>query len=207
MNVTRRGFLRSTLGASMGAALRAQQNRPNIVMILADDLGYGDLSCYGSSIATPNLDQLAVDGARFTHFYSASPVCSPSRAALLTGRYSTRVEVPVVLGPGDPGLPESETTLAQLLKDAGYRTSCIGKWHLGSRKGDLPPSRGFDEFYGVPYSADMYPCPLMRGATMLAPSTDASSLTASFTREALDFINRAKDAPFFLYLAHTAPHL
>jgi arylsulfatase len=207
MNVTRRGFLRSTLGASMGAALRAQQNRPNIVMILADDLGYGDLSCYGSSIATPNLDQLAVDGARFTQFYSASPVCSPSRAALLTGRYSTRVEVPVVLGPGDAGLPDSETTLAQLLKDAGYRTSCVGKWHLGSRKRDLPTNRGFDEFYGVPYSADMWPCPLMNNGGTLAPSADVSSLTANFTTQAIDFINRSKDSPFFLYLAHTAPHL
>ena len=101
-------------------------------MIYADDLGYGDLSCYGSPIATPNLDRMAEEGARFTNFYSASPVCSPSRAALLTGRYPTRVEVPVVLGPGEPGLPDSETTLAQVLKAAGYRTACIGKWHLGS---------------------------------------------------------------------------
>ena len=207
MSLTRRGFLCSSAAAALASALRSQQRQPNIVMILADDLGYGDLSCYGSSIQTPNLDKLAADGARFTHFYSASPVCSPSRAALLTGRYSTRVEVPVVLGPGDPGLPATETTLAQLLHDAGYRTSCVGKWHLGSRKGDLPPSRGFDEFYGVPYSADMSPCPLMRGNTMLAPSCDVSGLTSNFTREAVDFINRSKDNPFFLYLAHTAPHL
>ena len=116
----------------MTAILRGQTRQPNIIMIYADDLGYGDLSCYGSPIGTPNLDRLAEQGARFTNFYSASPVCSPSRAALLTGRYPTRVEVPVVLGPGDPGLPDSEVTMAQVLKTAGYRTACVGKWHLGS---------------------------------------------------------------------------
>jgi arylsulfatase A len=207
MTVSRRGFLRSAAGTAFAAAARGQQRQPNVVIILADDLGYGDLSCYGSAISTPNLDRIAADGARFTQFYSASPVCSPSRAALMTGRYSTRVEVPVVLGPGDPGLPASETTLAQLLKDAGYRTSCIGKWHLGSNDGDLPPSHGFDEFFGVPYSADLSPCPLMRGANVLAPVCDVKSLTANFTREAINFISRSKDSPFFLYLAHTAPHL
>ena len=102
-----------------GGGTASQQRQPNIVMIYADDLGYGDLSCYGSPIATPNLDRLAEEGARFTNFYSASPVCSPSRAALLTGRYPTRVEVPVVLGPGDPGLPDSEITMAQVLKGGG----------------------------------------------------------------------------------------
>ena len=116
MSMNRRGFLMSAAGAAMAAALRGQQKPPNIVMIYADDLGYGDLSCYGSAIATPNLDRLAEEGARFTNFYSASPVCSPSRAALLTGRYPTRVEVPVVLSPGDPGLPDSEVTMAQVLR-------------------------------------------------------------------------------------------
>src|SRR5262245_15627500 len=115
MSLSRRTFLHSAVGAALATRLHSQQRQPNVVMILADDLGYGDLSCYGSAINTPNLDRMAAEGARFTHFYSASPVCSPSRAALLTGRYPTRVEVPVVLGPGDPGLSASETTLAQLL--------------------------------------------------------------------------------------------
>ena len=222
MSLDRRGFLASAAGAAVSGLLRAQQprssplrqrpasgqqGRPNIVMIYADDLGYGDLGCYGSPIATPNLDRLAQEGARFTSFYSASPVCSPSRAALLTGRYPTRVEVPVVLGPGDPGLPDGETTVAQLLQSAGYRTSCIGKWHLGSTPQYLPPNRGFDEYFGVPYSADMSPCPLLHGDTVIAPQPDLSALTTLFTQQAIDFVNRSKDAPFFLYLAHTAPHL
>jgi len=194
-------------GALSSIVLRSQQRQPNIVMIYADDLGYGDLSCYGSPIATPNIDRLAEEGARFTNFYSASPVCSPSRAALLTGRYPTRVEVPVVLSPGDPGMADGETTVAQALGAAGYRTACIGKWHLGSQTRYLPTNRGFDEFFGVPYSADMSPCPLIRNTTVVAPSADVKALTTSFTQEAVDFIKRSKDVPFFLYLAHTAPHL
>jgi arylsulfatase len=207
MSLSRRAFLRSSASAALVPAIRAQQRPPNVVFILADDLGYGDLGCYGSPIATPNLDRIAEQGARFTHFYSASPVCSPSRAALMTGRYSTRVEVPVVLGPGDPGLPDTETTLAQMLKGAGYRTSCIGKWHLGSTPHDLPPGRGFDEYFGVPYSADISPCPLIRNSTVVASQADVSALTSQFTQQAVDFISRSKGAPFFLYLAHTAPHL
>src|SRR6516162_9483370 len=197
------------MGSAAGllAGARAQGTQPNIVLIYADDLGYGDLSCYGSAIATPNLDQMAAEGTRFTNFYSASPVCSPSRAALMTGRYPTRVEVPVVLGPGDPGLPDNETTMAQVLKTAGYRTACIGKWHLGSPARYLPTNRGFDEYFGVPYSADMYPCPLISNTTVVAPMVDVSTLTTSFTDKALGFISRSKDSPFFVYLAHTAPHL
>ena len=207
MTLNRRRFLMYAAAAALPAAARSQQRQPNIVMIYADDLGYGDLSCYGSPIATPNLDRMAEEGARFTNFYSASPVCSPSRAALLTGRYPTRVDVPVVLSPGEGGLPDSETTLAQVLKTAGYRTACIGKWHLGSPARFLPTNRGFDEFFGVPYSADMTPCPLIRDTTVMAPAVDVSVLTTRFTQEAVDFINRSKDSPFFLYLAHTAPHL
>jgi arylsulfatase len=207
MSLNRRGFLMSSAGAAMSVLLRGQQRQPNIVIIYADDLGYGDLSCYGSPISTPNLDRLAAEGARFTNFYSASPVCSPSRAALLTGRYPTRVEVPVVLGPGDAGLPDSEITMAQVLRGSGYRTACIGKWHLGSPARFLPTNRGFDEFFGVPYSADMSPCPLIRNTTVMEQAVDVSTLTTRFTQEAVDFINRSQGSPFFLYLAHTAPHL
>src|SRR5262249_7925538 len=148
--------------AIYGSALRAQgpsrlrvrrDGRPNIIFIYADDLGYGDLGCYGSDIPTPNLDTMAAQGVRFTHFYSASPVCSPSRAALLTGRYAVRTGVPDVLMPNSPtGLPDSETTMAQMVREAGYRTMCIGKWHLGDRPQFNPVNRGFHEFFGVPYS-------------------------------------------------------
>jgi arylsulfatase A len=155
MKLDRRTFLKTLAGGTLAAA-RAQNSQPNIVFIYADDLGYGDLGCYGSGIATPNLDQMAAEGVRFLNFYSASPVCSPSRAALLTGRYPTRVNVPRVLGPGeDGGLALSETTIAQALKDSGYRTMCIGKWHLGSQPDYLPTNRGFDEYFGIPYSNDM----------------------------------------------------
>ena len=208
MRGTRRDFLRMAGGAALASRLSGQQRPPNIVMILADDLGYGDLGCYGSAIPTPNLDRIAEQGARFTHFYSASPVCSPSRAALLTGRYPTRVGVPAVLFPEDEiGLPASETTVAQVLKQQGYRTACVGKWHLGSKPEFLPPGRGFDEFFGVPYSHDMQPLPLMRNMATIETDTDVRMLTQRFTDQAVDFIGRSKDSPFFLYLAHIAPHI
>src|SRR5277367_5592045 len=126
---------------------------PNIVFILCDDLGFGDLGCYGSRIRTPNLDRLAAEGARFTNFCSADPVCSPSRAALLTGRYPTRVGVPRVFFPTDAGgLNLDETTMANVAKAEGYKTACFGKWHLGRPDEYLPTRRGFDEYFGIPYS-------------------------------------------------------
>src|SRR5437667_2311337 len=155
---TRRAFLRTATLAAISLRSHAQASPPNIVVIYADDLGYGDLSCYGSNIVTANLDRMATEGIRLTHFYSASSVCSPSRAALLTGRYPNRFGLPRVLDPADPnGLPASETTIAQMLKPAGYATMCIGKWHLGAKPDFLPTSRGFDEYYGIPYSNDMSP--------------------------------------------------
>ncbi len=181
---------------------------PNIVFIYADDLGYGDLGCYGSSIPTPNLDRLSTEGIRFTQFYSANPVCSPSRAALLTGRYPTRVGVPRVLFPTDTaGLPDSEVTIAQVLKAVGYKTMCIGKWHLGHLPQFLPTNRGFDEYFGIPYSNDMTPRPLMHNLQVLEEPARLETLTQRYTDQAIRFIERSKDGPFFLYMPHTYPHI
>ncbi|HTM50017.1 MAG TPA: sulfatase [Bryobacteraceae bacterium] len=205
---SRRTFLKTAALAALTARARAQSKPPNIVLIYADDLGYGDLSCYGSNIATPNLDRMAADGIRLTHFYSASSVCSPSRAALLTGRYPSRVGVPRVLDPEDPGgLPDSETTMAQMLKRAGYATMCVGKWHLGAKPGFLPTARGFDSYFGIPYSNDMHPRVLMRNTEVIEQPAQLETLTQRYTQESVDFINRSKNGPFFLYLPHTFPHI
>jgi arylsulfatase len=178
------------------------------VLIYADDLGWGDLGCYGSSLRTPNLDRMASEGVRFTHFYSANPVCSPSRAALLTGRYPTRVGVPRVLFPKDTaGLPDSETTIAQMLKPLGYKTMCIGKWHLGHLPQFLPTSRGFDEYFGIPYSNDMDPPVLLHNTETVEARATQETLTPRYTEHALRFIDRSKDSPFFLYMPHTFPHI
>ena len=207
MLLDRRRFLKAVAGGAVAAA-HAQSSQPNVILIYADDLGYGDLGCYGSGIATPNLDRMAAEGARFLNFYSASPVCSPSRAALLTGRYPPRVNVPRVLGPGDDGgLAGSETTMAQMLKAAGYRTMCIGKWHLGSRPDYMPTSRGFDEYYGIPFSNDMWPRPLMHNLEVIEQPAMLETLTARYTDQAVSFIKSAKGGPFFLYMPHTFPHV
>src|ERR1043165_5569663 len=143
--MTRRTFLGSAAAARLWSAPAKQ---PNIVFILCDDLGDGDLGCYGSRIRTPNLDRMAAEGMRFTNFCSADPVCSPSRAALLTGRYPTRVGVPAGFFPDDTGgLNRDETTLADVLKAQGYKTKCVGKWHLGRPAEYLPTARGFDEYF------------------------------------------------------------
>ncbi len=208
MTSDRRTFLKSAAGVSLSVSARAATTRPNIVVILADDLGYGDLSCYGSSIATPNVDQMAAEGMRFTHFNSASPVCTPARAAWLTGRYPTRMGLPRVLDTTDTyGIPSTETTLPQMLKDVGYSTACIGKWHLGSVPEFMPTSRGFDEFYGIPYSIDQGTRPLMRNLDVIEEPANLDNLTQRYTAMAADFIARAKNGPFFLYMAHAFPHL
>lgn len=207
----RRSFLMSVAGAFAGAGSgRAQSSRkpPNIVLLLADDLGYGDVGCYGSPIPTPNIDSLAVAGTRLTRFYAAAPVCSPSRAAFLTGRYPARTGVVNVLMPSDGnGLKNSELTIPKLLKQQGYRSACVGKWHLGDRSQFMPPQHGFDEFYGLPYSNDMNPLPVIRDSQTLTADTDQDSLTDQFTDQAVDFIVRNRETPFFLYLAYTAPHI
>jgi arylsulfatase len=186
----------------------AQTWLPNVVFILADDLGFGDLGCYGSNIPTPNLDAIAAEGIRFDHFYSASAVCSPSRAALLTGRYPTRVGVPNLLMPSSQGgLSLAETTLPQVLKTANYRTMCIGKWHLGTQPGYMPNDRGFDRYFGVPYSNDLSPLPLISNTQTVDDQPAQESLTSRFTEQAVNYINNAGGSPFFLYLAYTAPHV
>ena len=198
----RRDFLKTA------AALLAPARPPNVVLIYCDDLGYGDLGCYGSSIRTPNIDALAREGIRFTHFYSANPVCSPSRAALLTGRYPTRVGVPRVLFPYDKvGLPDSETTIAQMLKARNYKTMCVGKWHLGHLPQFLPTRRGFDEYFGIPYSNDMNPRVLMHNTEVVEQTATLETLTPRYTEQAVKFIERSAASPFFLYMPHTYPHI
>ncbi len=206
--MTRRDFLASA-GAALGSiAQGATAEKPNIVFIFCDDLGYGDLGCYGSKLQTPNLDRLATEGVRFTNFCSADPVCSPSRAALMTGRYPTRVGVPRVFFPQDTGgLNLDETTMADMLRAQQYKTMCIGKWHLGRPKQYLPTSRGFDSYFGIPYSNDMNPRVLMRDTEVIEEPADLESLTRRYTEEALRFIDGAKGSPFFLYMPHTYPHI
>ncbi len=204
--------------AALGEGIRP----PNIVILLADDLGYGDLGCYGHpTIRTPNIDRMAAEGMRFTDFYSGEPVCTPSRAALLTGRLPVRSGMygdrKNVLYPNSPrGLPESEITLAEALKAKGYATACIGKWHLGHRPESLPMRHGFDVFFGLPYSNDMGPTkrdndrppvPLMEGEKILEAPVDLTTLTRRYTERSVAFLKENREKPFFLYLAHTFPHV
>jgi len=206
--MTRRDFLSYTAAGVAARAYGAPATPPNIVVILCDDLGFGDLGCYGSRIHTPNLDRMASEGVRFTNFCSADPVCSPSRAALLTGRYPTRVGVQRVLNPRDPkGLNLDETTLANALKGAGYGTMCVGKWHLGRPEPYLPTNRGFDGYFGIPYSNDMNPRVLMRNTAVIEEPAQLETLTARYTDEARRFIEASKGGPFFLYMPHTFPHI
>lgn len=210
-----------TLGGSLQAQPAAERAdgdgaRPNFVVIFADDLGYGDLSCSGSqTIKTPNLDRMAREGARLTDFYVASPTCTPSRAALLTGRLGIRTGLNRVLFPHDDvGLTDSETTIADILQDAGYATGCIGKWHLGHLPQFLPTRHGFDYYYGLPYSNDMGkeeqghpPVPLMRNERIIEQPVDQETLTQRYTEQACGFIRRHAKESFFLYVPHTMPHI
>jgi len=207
-NLTRRAFLAATAAGVSASLASGASKPPNVVLILCDDLGFGDLGCYGSRIHTPNLDRMASAGVRFTNFCAADPVCSPSRAALLTGRYPTRVGVPRVFFPQDPdGLNLDETTMADMLKARGYKTMCIGKWHLGRPEKYLPTSRGFDEYFGIPYSNDMTPRVLMHNTEVIEPTADLDTLTGKYTENAVRFISQSKAAPFFLYMPHTFPHI
>lgn len=187
--------------------------RPNVVVILADDLGYGDLACYGHpKFKTPNLDRMAAEGARLTQFNTPAPFCAPTRASLMTGRYPFRSGMTQNPAPdGGPkadavALAASEITLAQLLKQAGYATSLIGKWHLGHKPESLPTKRGFDEYFGIPYSNDMRPVQLLDGEQVVEYPLVQATLTKRYTERAVSFIERNRSRPFFLYFAQAMPH-
>ena len=197
-------------------------DKPNIVLVFVDNLGNGDLGCFGSTLhRTPHIDRLAAEGTKFTSFYVASGVCTPSRAALMTGCYPRRVNMhlsdknkPVLQPVAAKGLHPDEVTIAEVLKQSGYATTCIGKWHLGDQLPILPTRQGFDEYFGIPYSDDMtkgktadeWPeLPLMRGEKVIEAPVDRDYLVKRCTEEAVAFIERNKERPFFLYLPHTMP--
>ena len=195
---------------------------PNIVIIFTDDQGYGDVGCFGAEgYETPHLDKMAEEGMRFTDFYVAAPVCTPSRAALLTGCYPKRVGLAhrVLFPFSEHGLNPDEVTIAEMLKEEGYATACIGKWHLGHTPNLLPNAQGFDYYFGFPYSTDMDlanyksrgfqapPIPLYRNSAVVEESPDQHYLTKRYTEEAVDFIKGHQNVPFFLYLPHAMPHV
>lgn len=193
---------------------------PNVVLIFTDDLGYADLGTYGArGYTTPNLDNMAREGVRFTDFYVAQPVCGASRAALLTGCYPNRIGIQGAPGPNSKiGIHEQEITLGELFKQKDYATAIFGKWHLGDSPQFLPTRHGFDQYYGIPYSTDMWPfhpespenwadLPLIEGETTIATNPDLTNLTRDYTTRAVQFIEKNKENPFFLYLAHNLPHV
>jgi arylsulfatase A len=199
-------------------ALAQQARLPNIVLIYADDMGYADLGCFGArKIQTPHLDRMAREGVRCSDFYVAQAVCSASRAALMTGRYSNRAGILGALGPASKtGLSKNERNLGEILRPLGYATAMIGKWHLGHLPDYLPTRRGFDECFGLPYSNDMWPkhpttkfpdLPLISGEKVIEHNPDQTKLTTWYTEKAVDFIRRSKEKPFFVYLAHNMPHV
>jgi arylsulfatase A len=205
--------------------LRSGDKLPNIILIYTDDLGYADVGVFGAKgFKTSNLDELANNGIQFKDYYSAAPTCTPSRAALLTGCYPVRVGLPFVIGPKGPdwtngkdniGLNPEETTIASMLKQINYVTGCIGKWHLGDMKEFLPTGYGFDYYFGLPYSHDMIKSndpkwpdlPLIENEKVVELNPDLSQLTKRYTEKTLSFIDKNKTHPFFLYLAHSMPHV
>jgi arylsulfatase A len=216
-------LLLAPLAAVNGADEPKPARKPNILVILTDDLGYDDVGCYWTpdnrpgfeKIRTPNIDRLAAEGARFTDYYAPSSVCTPSRAALMTGCYPERVgmsrfgpEGMVVLMPRHmEGLNPDEVTLAKILKERGYATACVGKWHLGHLAPFSPRQHGFDAFYGLMFPNDVNPLVLYRDETVIEPHADQKTLTEQFTEEAVKFVRAKRDQPFFLYLAYSAPHI
>ncbi|NOY00576.1 MAG: sulfatase [Verrucomicrobia bacterium] len=207
--------------SALHAADKAEQKKPNFIIINCDNVGYGDFACFGSKKhRTPRIDKMAAEGMRLTSFYATAAVCTPSRASLMTGCYPRRVNLHVdhnngvVLFPISPkGLNPDEVTIAEVLKKQDYATICIGKWHLGDQLEFLPTRQGFDEYFGIPYSDNMVgnkgsgwpPLPLMRNEKVVDAPTDRNTLTKRYTEEAIDFIERNKDDPFFIYLPHAMP--
>jgi arylsulfatase len=215
-------------------SIQAQNNKkqPNVVLIFIDDEGYGDVGCYGATgFQTPNLDQMASEGMKFTNYYSAQPVCSASRAGIMTGCYPNRIGFSGALFPHHKiGLNKNEWTMAEMFKEQGYATACFGKWHMGWQKEFLPLQHGFDEYVGLPYSNDMWPhdsatghalpkesrrskipeLPLIEGNKKIGEIKclkDQDGLTTLYTEKAVDFINRKSDEPFFIYVPHTMGHI
>jgi arylsulfatase A-like enzyme len=210
----------------------SQGNKPNFIIIFTDDLGYGDLGVFGHpTIKTPNLDQMAMEGQKWTNFYVAANVCTPSRSAIMTGRLPVRTGMfsntrRVLFPDSDGGLPASENTIAKLLKSSGYSTAAIGKWHLGHLPQYLPTSHGFDSYFGIPYSNDMdrindvsakvafaepnykyFNVPLMRDEEIIERPANQNTITKRYTEEAVSYIKANKENPFFIYLAHSLPHV
>jgi arylsulfatase A len=197
----------------------ASDRLPNFVIVFTDDQGYADVGCFGArDFTTPNLDRMAREGMRFTNFYAAQAVCSASRAGLLTGCYPNRIGILGALGPRSRhGISDNEMTIAEVLKQKGYATAIYGKWHLGHHPRFLPTRHGFDDYFGLPYSNDMWPkhptnhtfpdLPLIEGEKVIALNPDQSKLTTWYTEHAVRFIAKNKDRPFFLYVPHNMPHV
>ena len=217
-------FLLSLTALAWGCTRTTIPKQPNIVILLADDLGYSDLALYADTgLTAPNLERMARGGMQFTDFYMAAASCSPSRAALLTGKYPQRVGIPGVLMPqSQNGLPPEAVTIAEMLRNEGYATACFGKWHLGHLEPNLPHHHGFDEYFGIPYSNDMTPdstmnpnpyarrhppLPLVDGATTVETEPDQRFLTQRYTERAVSFIERNANRPFFLFVPYAAPHM
>lgn len=215
--MNQRHALVTLLLCSLSPAPASAVNRPNVVFIFVDDQGYYDLGCYGATeIQTPNIDRLAREGIQFTDYYAAAPICSPSRAGLLTGCYPRRVGLATWVQRADSprGLHADELTIAELFSQNGYRTACIGKWHLGFHEPFLPQQQGFDEYFGLLHNLDPVEIvyfengavPLMRGTSVVQPSVDPAELTSRYTDEAIHFIEQSGSKPFFVYLPHTMLH-
>ena len=197
----------------VSTSLAFAADRPNVVIILADDMGYGDLGCYGHpTFKTPRIDRMAAEGAKLMQFNTPTAFCAPTRASLMTGRYPFRCGMTQNPAPdGGPeadklALPKSEVTLANVLHDAGYATGMVGKWHLGHKPGSLPTERGFDEYLGIPYSNDMRPVQVLDGTTVKEYPVVQATLTRRYTERAVQFIEKNKARPFFLYFAEAMPH-
>jgi arylsulfatase len=207
------------LADSQAVVAASVSPHPNIVLIFCDDLGYGDVGCFGATdIRTPNIDRLAAQGTRFTSFYVAQPVCTASRAGLLSGCYPNRISLFGALNhQSDVGIASDELLLPEMLKSRGYATAIYGKWHLGHRDRFLPTRNGFDEFVGIPYSNDngplhgsqtgLPPLPLIENEKIVERDPDQSQFTRRFTERAVAFIDRNRERPFFLYLPHVMPHV